>query len=230
MNNVDRHSECIELIAGYINETLPLADSARVTAHLQQCSDCRGELQLARALQNHFGRQPSAPSTLQLAGREQRNFERLWTRIETTQFTPVKCAPVKLIVENTAPPTSVIPKVKVATNRWWLPLASAAAVVLLIVVNWRYLSDMRLQQQPVSEAYHTLANAAPPLICGQIRAQFVDNISAGDLQTLLHSVNAKIVNGPTAHGVYTLRAEQPDSALQRLRLHPAVLLAEPTDC
>lgn len=221
MKNVDRHSECIELMPGYINETLASDEASLVTAHLQQCNVCRAELQLARALQNYFGRQPSAPGMLQIAEREQRNFERLWTRIETTQFTSVSATknptPVKLIPLN-------------FKSLGRQPLASAAALVLLTAISWIFLRDLRSAQKPVIADYRTVSNAAPRLICGQMRAQFIGNIAARDLQLLLRSVDAQIVSGPTEHGVYTLRAVQPDDAVQRLRLHPAVLLVEPTGC
>ncbi|WP_045224766.1 response regulator [Methyloterricola oryzae] len=85
-------------------------------------------------------------------------------------------------------------------------------------------------------AYHTLATQGSMQQFGRndVRLVFSDEALQKDLTALLLSVNASIVGGPSAHGVYTVRigdgtVPEPAvaDALARLKADKAVLLAEP---
>jgi hypothetical protein len=53
---------------------------------------------------------------------------------------------------------------------------------------------------------------------------------APDIERLLEGAGAQVVDGPSAEGVYTLRAADPSASLRRLRALTEVRLAEPTGC
>jgi hypothetical protein len=104
-----------------------------------------------------------------------------------------------------------------------LPAAAAATLVLAVALPW--------YQKSLAPDYRTMANSNIHATCGQLRIRFIDNFSTSDMQNLLQSVDAYVVDGPTPHGVYTLRTNKSAAVtLRTLHLHPAVELVEPTDC
>ncbi|MDB6060880.1 MAG: hypothetical protein JWM78_983 [Verrucomicrobiaceae bacterium] len=229
----DGHVEFLNLLPAYSQQKLSAERTTAVDAHLAQCPLCREELEFARRLQTHFHKaiaiEPAPYQSVPLqdpieSAREQKSFDKLLARIDTK---PSRAANIVLFkkpvaAQDTDEQTSALysdgaRKLKV----YRLPLASAATLLIAVVLAW-------YNQAP--PAYRTLANSSVPASCGQLRIRFSDNFSATDLQALLQAVNAQIVNGPSAHGVYTLHVSEPAVSLQRLRLHPAVALVEPVQC
>lgn len=218
MNSVERHAEYFVLIPAYLSHQLSTAQSAAAELHFQQCDECAAELHYVLQLHKYFQRQqeitkfsantitPQAMEANWLSpAREQQNFDRLWSRIEYNAATSATIS-----------------------RRRWLPMAVAAALLLAIALP---LSKNIGHQNAPAPEYRTLAASNSRVVCGQLRIRFIDNFAAIDMRSLLQSVDAQIVDGPTPHGVYTLRTNQPTaSVLQKLHLHPAVALVEPTDC
>ncbi|HEY3698665.1 MAG TPA: zf-HC2 domain-containing protein [Spongiibacteraceae bacterium] len=219
MTSIDRDEHCAELLPSYRRLRLSAAETDAIDAHLEHCATCRDELHFVDRMKSYFERKLLADEMLQQwlqtyqlkrrewppandtdSARAQRNFEKLWQHIEAS--TP--CATNK------------------KRNNRWLSFAAAALVVIVAGVSLHdYMNESR---------YRTLANSGVASPCGALHVRFVDNLASNDLQYLLQAVDAQIIAGPSAQGVYTLRTKQRDSTLQRLHMHPAVLLAEPTSC
>ena len=218
MNPGERHAQFFALIPAYLSDQLTAAKSAEAALHFQQCTECAAELHYVRQLHQYFQRQHEAvkiwgnTDTSQEVeanwlspDRAQKNFDQLWSRIEYGAATTTK-----------------------ASRRRWLPVAAAAALLLAISLP---LYKNVWHQNALAPQYRTLADSDALVACGQLRIRFVDNFSTAAMQSLLQAVDAHIVDGPTPHGVYTLRTSKPAAAvMQKLHLHPAVALVEPTDC
>ena len=85
-------------------------------------------------------------------------------------------------------------------------------------------------RQPVEPQYRALGaapTAQPGEPCGAVRARYACQTS----RTLLGSVDARVVDGPTATGAYLLHVDgnKRELALKRLRDNQAIALAEPID-
>jgi hypothetical protein len=222
--NPERHEKYFALIPAYLSQQLSTVEAAEAALHFEQCDDCLAELNYARQLHNHFQHghetatvwegsdaSPHVDASWLSPAHEQQNFDRLWSRIEYNTSTTAKVATTAEIF-----------------RRPWFWVAIAAGLIFAGVLS---IYKGAFEQEAIVPEYRTLADSTARINCGQLRIRFVDNFSAVDLQNLLQSVDAHIVDGPTPHGVYTLRSGMPtNAALQKLHLHPAVALAEPTDC
>lgn len=211
MKSIDRHMQYIALIPAYLHRQLTAAKAAEAARHFRECAECSAELQYARQLHEHFQQHLTNP----VEGTDmQPDVIAAWLSPahEQQNFDRLWSR----IEYDAATPSKSI-------RRWWLPAAAAAALLLTVALPW--------YQKSLAPDYRTMANSDSHATCGQLRIRFIDNFSAADMQSLLQSVDAHIVDGPTPHGVYTLRTNQPAAkALQTLHLHPAVALVEPTDC
>lgn len=227
--NSERHTEYLALIPAYLSHQLSAIKSAEAALHFERCAECSAELHYARQLHEHFQQQretanfwadADAPLDAEMnwlsPAHEQKNFDRLWSRIEYSMATATTAA--------------TTPKV---SQRRWFSLAIAAGLLLAVSLSIykEAFYKSAIYQKMTAPEYKTLADSTARVACGQLRIRFIDNFSAADMQNLLQSVDAHIVDGPTPHGVYTLRSGMPTtSVLQKLHLHPAVALVEPTDC
>lgn len=198
------HDECIYLLAAYVNAQLSEVEVTAVAAHLEQCRQCGAELQITRSLQQYFAQDRHAAE-------QHRRFAAL-------QAPAREQANFERLWQRIETQRERAPQ----RRNWLLPLSAAAVLMLAVALQWS------TPWRPA--AYRTLASVPAHVACGQLRVRFADDLTASALQQLLRAVDAAVVDGPSDHGVYTLSAKAPDAALQQLRLHPAVLLAEPTSC
>lgn len=215
MNHGERHAQYIALIPAYLSHQLTAPKAVEAELHFQQCEECAAELHYAAQLHEHFQQRrkivklwDDTAQDVELnwlnPTREQKNFDQLWSRIE---YNAARTA--------------------TTSRHRWFAIAAAAALLAIALP----LSKTAWYQTATTPEYKTLADSNTRVACGQLRVRFVDNFAAADMQSLLQSVDAHIVDGPTPHGVYTLRTrESATTALHTLRLHPAVALVEPTDC
>jgi anti-sigma factor RsiW len=194
------HAWCIELLPAFVGGTLQPNDSAAVLAHLNECAQCRGELTFAQRIEHQFARQWRGAEPLLDAKHEDAQFAQLWSRI-TADDPPL---PVR------------------RPQRYAAPLMALAASVLFGAGLFWY-------QNAVTPDYRTLADS-PPRLCGQLRVQVDVKQTTSDTVRLLEGAGTQVVDGPTAEGVYTLRAANPTESLGRLRALGQVRLAEPTSC
>lgn len=102
------------------------------------------------------------------------------------------------------------------------PLA-AAATLAIILVNVT-------PRQPVEPQYRALG-AVPTAQPANLVVQFAPATKLSDVQGLLGSVDARVVDGPTSTGAYLLHVDRNkrELALKALRDNQAISLAEPID-
>ena len=210
------HREIQELLPWYVNGTLRGAEAARVDAHLAECRYCRDELEQCRALPaavkdaNENTWSPSAT-----------HFAELMRRIDATAAVRTQLQGLTARAKDWFAWFGATP----SPARWALGLQGALVLMLGVTL---------LFAPPESKIYETLSNAPLHAVSGPaiFKIMFADDITGKELSGLLQSLNASIIAGPSAIGVYTIQAPGRASSssavqtVQALRAHPKVLLAE----
>ncbi len=213
------HDKVWELLPWVVNGRLARDDEDWVARHIEECADCRSEMQAQERLQSvlvNDARVEYAPRA---------SFQKLATRIEELERQMPEASPAETI--RVARPRVPSPRLP----RWLLAaLAGQGAVVvaLAVLVAWQNMDRM---MAPRFQTLTTEPNAAT--IRGNLRLVLAPSVTVVDLRKLLGSVNAQIVAGPTDAGVWTLAvpyaasSAEFTSAIERLRADAHVALAEP---
>lgn len=199
------HGEATRLLPWLVNDTLQGAERARVERHLAQCAACRHEMENLRVLQACIVQDEGDPLL-------QHRLERINARLDG--------------VESAGGPWRVLLRV---ARQWWYTnpwmrgaFVAPAAILMLLTVGWLI--------QPAPQYYRTLG--ASPLRANpdaQIVVVFNDALPERELRGLILRLNARIVDGPSPTGAYTLQVMQGarQAALAALRQDGAVIFAEP---
>ena len=184
------HSEAAELLPWYANGTLTGSERAKVERHLAECLACRRELEGLRVLHAIYVQSDSEPVITQALARVQ-------TRIEQS--------------ESGATATSLI---RALVTHWqearpWLRGAVITPLVLLAVLALAMLIE------PTPRYYHTLgASVAPANQRTSVVVVFDGSRSEREIRDLLLRLHARIADGPSPDGAYTLEVAAADQ--QRL--------------
>lgn len=225
----------------YVNGTLDEAARASLEAHLPVCSRCQallvGEQRLAVALRAHDTRAHDTRVVPLHAG-SWSDFER---RLDATAASIAAVsradddAPARPIA---GPPTAP----RSARSRWGLAgrvprrallLAVAAQAVALVVLA----GLLRLSPPATVPVYRTVTNAEPGIVSDRplVRVVVAPGVTLARVDDLAQRAGMSIVTGPRAGNIFTLAmhgargrtaAATMGAALQALRAHPEVLLAE----
>jgi anti-sigma factor RsiW len=221
MNGSDRHRHVAQLLPWYVNGTLESRDRDAVTVHLSDCLACREEVvqcqTLAAAVQA-TGDAVWAPGPDRL--------ERVLASIEVLEATDVRRSGWRARWRAGAEWLGDVFQRTPGPVRWGL---AAQAALLILVVGLALWPGALSPRAP----YRTLAENGDRRV-GQalIHVVFADDIIERDMRTLLGRVRGKIVDGPSAVGLYTVEvgASAPDQIMSMvaiLRGDPKVRLAEP---
>ena len=215
------HKEMWELLPWYVNGTLKGQELADVEAHVAHCPKCQCEVQrwrdLAATVQkdheevwipspSHFA---SVMAQIQAAEASKVPLRTWWTRF--TDF--------RVWLADT--PRAI---------RWTLALQSALIVVLAVALAW---------QTPPSAPplYRTLTRGGEKAWASHARLRIVvaEDTTEKEMQVLLASISATIVQGPSSTGVYTIALSEKNPTPEKLahvlkvaRAYPKVRLAEPS--
>ncbi|HEU4652940.1 MAG TPA: zf-HC2 domain-containing protein [Steroidobacteraceae bacterium] len=210
------HRESWDLLPWLANQRLTEAQTQQVEKHLQQCEACRTELEEQRRLRDAI----RAEEAVVLA--PQTSFNKLMQRIDSeadTEFdseVPTRTAVVAR--------TQRMPK--------WLAIAASIQVMAVAAL----LGSLWWQQREVQVAPRFATLTAPNSTAKGpvLRVVFDDQTKLADISTLLKSIDARVVAGPTDAGVFTLmlnsKASSADalkSAVVQLRQDTHVVFCEP---
>jgi anti-sigma factor RsiW len=213
----DTHEYCWKMLPWFATGRLSASDLQRVERHLEECASCRAELAEQRELCTHIRRD----EPLMLA--PQSSLQKMMTRIDAGESSNTE------INSEVGEPTNVIvdfPAARTAKPRSYRWLAIAAAVQTVAIAFLLALVTTAPRFATLSSQNTATADGA------LLRVVFKPETPAGQMQALLHSVNAQVIAGPTEAGVYTLRLERkPDEsdiaqALSQVRADGSVIFAE----
>lgn len=206
------HREAWAVLPFFVNRTLDPAARAAVEAHLTECVSCRAEVEMLRRVER--GVRNAALETSQV--------DRAWHSLMAGRSTPkprVRWSGVgawlRDVLSDTPGPAR-------------LALASQAALLVVAV------GALALPGSPAPGAsYQTLSAAASlaPLPGASLRVRFADEVTEARLRGLLREAGLRMVDGPSAAGLYALApaapGADPANAVARLRAAPdAVRLIE----
>ena len=199
------HSEVAELLPWFVNDTLDDQERARVERHLADCIACKQDLADLRELQSLYADEPVDLAASAGLARTRR-------RIEQT--------------ESNRQPRQRSQGVDVQSRRtryWWGAMLIAQAVII-VLLSAAFLT------RPEPRYYHTLAaSPAAAKKAAALVVVFAADRPEGEIRDLLRGLHARIVDGPSAEGAYTLEvaAEEAERALTELRRRTWVRFAEP---
>ena len=224
MNETDRHRHIAELLPWYVNGTLEGRDRDAVTAHLSDCVACREEVAQCQSL----------AAAVQVAREsvwapEPDRLERLLASIELLEATHVQRAGWRARWRAGVEWLGDLFQRTPGLVRWGLAAQAALLVLVVGLALWPGALSPRA-------SYRTLAengqNGDRRVGQALVHVVFADDITERDMRTLLGRVQGKIVDGPSAVGLYTVEvgASTPDQIMPMvaiLRSDPKVRLAEP---
>jgi hypothetical protein len=217
-----RHRECWDQIAWIVNGTLAPREYARLEAHLRVCRECQDELDAQQRLRDAMRAEDAVVLAPQSA------LQKVMQRIDAEHAAPETDASQD---DASAGLVQALPR----KSRW---LAIAAAVQA-IAIAWLLAAQLRPAEEASTEPrFETLTEPRVVAEGPVIRVVFDEEAALDDVNSILRSVNAQIVAGPSEAGVYTLALKPApdaaatgdaaviDAALLRLRADQRVLFAE----
>lgn len=217
-NYLANHQELSRLLPWYVNKTLHGAELQAVENHLSACLVCKRELISLQKLAQAVVQESALDSV------EQAAFSRLKSRIHDGQsHDALILAESSLKQSQPHEPVRNLTSIHAAPKRnrfgFTMPrpaLALAAGILISLVVP-RFLETGLNQSADFrtlsSSKYEQQANRP-----NDIRVVFADNLSLQQKSKIAASVQGKLIDTPTAQGVYTIRFESNADAKQLLRI------------
>ena len=214
------HPEVWALLPWSVNGTLEGHERRAVEERLATCPSCRAELARCHAVAAAVLAAPArtwSPSPADVsrilaragaAGDPEPPLTAWWGR---------RRGQIRRALAALAPTPPVL--------RWAFAAQGALVVLLASLVVW--------QATAPAPVYRTLARSGDRAGEAhlQIHVAFTEDMTERELRALLTSVGGTFVGGPSALGIYTVRIEPssagPGVALEKLRAHGKVRLAEP---
>jgi hypothetical protein len=220
--DTDPHRAVQALLPWWLNDTLAPQERAAVQAHLADCAACRAALEFEHELQA-----AETLVTLEDAGPPgAQDLEPAWAAM-AQRLAAVPAEPqAALPIDQPLPPTQrPRPAAASPVSGWWrvIALAQAAALVLLVgALLWPTAMP--------DDRYRALGNAPATAAADSaaLLVRFRPEASERALRDALRDSGTRLVGGPTVTDAYLLAAApgHEAQALQRLRAHAAVQLAE----
>lgn len=254
------HQECWELLPWHANGTLAPDEAARVDEHLAACAICREEIRACREMAVSLAGAPAAGLDGGAGSGFEGGFESGFeagaeAEVEAEAEAAVEAGLARVTARIDGSTGAVAARRRPA--RWpalaatprpvrWLLAAQAAALVAAILGGTAFRPAGGEPGGPVSGppagaapgTFHTLSDPAPPGPAAgepRVRVVFADGAAAAAVRDLLLAARARVIDGPTPFGVYTVEAlvegvgrdRGGEPLLARLRDDPAVVFAEP---
>jgi anti-sigma factor RsiW len=192
----------VELLPWYANGTLGEADRQRVAQHLESCRDCSRELEdlsEIRRVLTELSRQEAEPSA--------RVYRSVMARVAADR------AGQNPAHEDTSWVMGVDRWFRSLLMPQWVPtLAAVMLIAQMGLLLWITLP-------PVDREEVTTRSVGMPTQAPRIAVVFQPSATEASIRSLLNRLHARVVDGPTAEGMFTISvgAGDPTAALALLR-------------
>ena len=218
------HEHAFALLSWLANGTLADEPARAVREHVSHCGECRQEyaaqVRLAQGMREDGSGDVLFPA--------EASFQKLLGRIDGEPASPSVVAPS---LGSTLPSAHPV-RLRLLPGRTvrWL-----AAAVIVEALGLGFAVWALQMQNRAAASYVTLSSPAPAYGSGSfVRVVFEPGLTLADLQQLLKRIGARVVDGPSPAGVFTLGFMNPvatDTELEKraaaLRADPHVRFAEP---
>jgi hypothetical protein len=199
------HRDAVEVLPWFLNGTLDGLERARVESHLAECIACRQELEDLRHLQVLARREDPEPAVTRAMSRLQVRIDQLESGALAARWSR-------------------------AVSRHWkaVPLWGQAAALVQVVLL-ALLVAFLLDRAP-AQYYRTLSSPSASVAGhGELVVVFEPARPEREIRRLLLRLHARIVDGPSPEGAYTLDVAAGDRSmvLAQLRREAIVIFAEP---
>ena len=187
------HDEAWSLLPWLVNETLSGTEQAAVDTHVRGCLLCRREL----GMQRQISRGVNASPTIRISA--QRGFASLMEKVDAGLDNAVDTNGAILMVRRTIDCTVRFWNEALSTNQRWVTATTAAAGCLIAVL----LAVTTVDDSSDAARYTTLTTTT----AGQgnlVEVVFADGATKGDIDAVLARFKARILEGPSQNGVYTI--------------------------
>ena len=202
-----QHIETVELLPWFANGTLDPVEQSKVEQHLGECITCRNELRNVRAMLTQITAMDD-PDPAAAHG-----FIRVKARIEQIDSGLGRRLSMRKLAAQW-----------LGSSPWIKGAVLAQAALVMALASYAFLA------KPKPQFYHTLAATPTPATTRTKIVVVFDHASAErKIRDVLTRVDARIVDGPTSEGAYTLEVahERQREILEELRRQSIVTLAEP---
>lgn len=207
----DHHDNIEALLPWHVNGTLSLEEGEATQGHVANCVTCRGQLNLLgevawvveQAVAPHFD------TDLALArARKALHLDRKARKRRGLATLALSSRAIR-----------------------WVLVAQAAALAVAATL----LISQRLHVPSSPDEFHGLSTPARSVSTSRprVRILFSEGATEGQIRTMLHEIGGRIVDGPTAIGLYTIELQQSASApelleplVDALRRRPGIRFAE----
>jgi hypothetical protein len=198
MPSSSRHEESWLLLPWLANGRLPAGEGARVEEHVRECELCTREVAWQRLACQALAEPDRVTYT------PGPSFRKLLERIDGRPAAPAER------------PSARPPRLRAALAAWRPPgLAWAASFVLLVGVA--ALSGFAYRWSQPLYATHTASTAPTPDV---LHIAFERSLSIGEVEELLRSAGARVVEGPGTTGIFGVA---PVAAVPRRTADPYVV-------
>ncbi|MGH8498384.1 MAG: anti-sigma factor family protein [Methylococcales bacterium] len=218
-NPYDAHHEIVLLLPWYVNKTLHDPEMKAVEKHINVCLTCRREIAALQKLSLAVNQVDIIDSAAQAS------FARLKARIHRTGNTEMKIATER---NDRSGKFKWYRKFRFTFPSLSKPLF-AVPIMLIILIPGYFIAGKLFESN-----YRTLSSSENLSISkNEIRVVFQESANKRQRDSVIQSVNAEIVDGPDARGVYLIRLKQASDAthiletISSLRKTSSVIFAEP---
>ena len=104
------------------------------------------------------------------------------------------------------------------TSSWWKPLAVAASFAFVLQTSYMFFNETKIDDGYVPLSTSQFENS--------IQVVFEVNVTEAQIRELLSSIEANIVDGPSASGVYRIVAKDKNTAIDTLKISKLISHAE----
>ena len=214
-----QHRQAWDLIPWVINGTASEPERRTVEEHLQNCADCRQELQFQQRLQRTVAHEGTVEADTHSS------WERLRERLDADSA-------------SSAAERSTSRRAR-HSERTWMPWVMAAMLIqgvglgVLGTALWSRAPSGTLNASAPSAVYRTLSATQPAVPLATVRVVFAPSMTLEELHAVLANARLQVVSGPSDADVWSLapagestRAAT-DTAVRALRSSSNVRFAEP---